>query len=184
MPVCCMSAFWCGTITYLCIVFRNNSLTPMNQFLATLRLYSCAGHQTTIGDFIGCHQTTISRILKRVTMAIARTRPRYIVMPQTQMEIISTSTDFYHISRFPKVNGCIDGTHMRLQSPGGADAEVFRNRKGYFSINTQVVGNSNLKIMNIVARWPGSTHDQTVFNNSRIKARFQSNEFEDNVLLG
>lgn len=90
----------------------------MNQFLATLRLHSCGGHQTTIGDFIGCHQTTVSRILNRVTRAIARTRPNYIMMPQTQQEILRTSTDFYHISRFPKVIGCIDGTHMKLQSPG------------------------------------------------------------------
>nr|CAI5847400.1 unnamed protein product [Callosobruchus analis] len=73
---------------------------------------------------------------------------------------------------------------MRLQSPGGPDAEVFRNRKGYFSINTQVVGNNNLKIMDIVARWPGSAHGQTIFNSSRIKARFQNTEFGDNVLLG
>nr|CAH7713995.1 unnamed protein product [Callosobruchus chinensis] len=82
------------------------------------------------------------------------------------------------------MNGCMDGTHKRLQSPEGRDADVFRNRKGYFSINTQVVDNKKLKIMDVVTRWPGSVHDQTVFNNSRIKARFQNNEFEDNVLLG
>lgn len=29
---------------------------------------------------------------------------------------------------------------------GGEDSEVFRNRKGYFSLNTQVVGDASLKI--------------------------------------
>ncbi|XP_050307885.1 putative nuclease HARBI1 [Anthonomus grandis grandis] len=67
---------------------------------------------------------------------------------------------------------------------GGDDAEVFRNRKGYFSINAQVVGDSQLKIQDIVARWPGSAHDLTVFNNSRIRARFEGQEFQDSVLLG
>lgn len=64
------------------------------------------------------------------------------------------------------------------------DAEVFRNRKGYFSINVQLVCNANLKIMNLVARWPGSTHDTTIFNNSYLKTEFENRHFENSVLLG
>jgi len=67
---------------------------------------------------------------------------------------------------------------------GGEDAEVFRNRKSYFSINTQVVAGPNLKIFDIVARWPGSAHDTTIFNASRIRARFEGREFEHAILLG
>ncbi|KAH7940443.1 hypothetical protein HPB49_000233 [Dermacentor silvarum] len=45
---------------------------------------------------------------------------------------------FYIKAKFPRVTGCIDCTHVRIKSPGGDDAEVFRNRKGYFSFNVQV----------------------------------------------
>lgn len=38
--------------------------------------------------------------------------------------------------------------------------------------------------MDIVARWPGSTHDATIFNNSRLKVRFESGHFENCMLLG
>ncbi|XP_050293051.1 putative nuclease HARBI1 [Anthonomus grandis grandis] len=162
----------------------NNSLTPINQLLTTLRLYSCGNHQTAISDFIGCHQTTVLRTFRRVTRAICLTRPYHMRMPQNEHEKLRISTDYYNISRFPKVIGCVDGTYIRIQSPGGDDAEVFRNRKGYFSINTQVVGDSQLKIQDIVARWPGSAHDLTVFNNIRIRARFEGQEFQDSVLLG
>ncbi|KAJ9586179.1 hypothetical protein L9F63_016111 [Diploptera punctata] len=31
----------------------------------------------------------------------------------------------------------MDCTHIRIRSPGGDDAERFRNRKGYFSLNVQ-----------------------------------------------
>lgn len=48
----------------------------------------------------------------------------------------------------------------------------------------QAVCNANLEITDIVARWPGSAHDSNIFNNSRIKARFENNEFQDYVLLG
>lgn len=67
---------------------------------------------------------------------------------------------------------------------GGNDAEVFRNRKSYFSINTQLVASPNLKIMDITARWPGSAHDSTVLNNSSIRARFEQGEFQNTTLLG
>ena len=66
---------------------------------------------------------------------------------------------------------------------GGPNAELFRNRKGYFSINVQTVASANLKILDIVARWPGSCHDQTIFDNSAIKRRLENNEFGNNTLL-
>lgn len=46
--------------------------------------------------------------------------------------------DFFKIAKFPKVLGAIDCTHVRIVSPGGDDVEIYRNRKGYFSLNIQV----------------------------------------------
>lgn len=51
-------------------------------------------------------------------------------------------------------------------------------------MNVQVTCDANLMIRDIVARWPGSTADQTVFDNSLIKARFEAGEFDDSILLG
>ncbi|KAK4887412.1 hypothetical protein RN001_003683 [Aquatica leii] len=42
----------------------------------------------------------------------------------------------------------------------------------YFSVNVQAIGDANLNILNLVARWPGSTHDATIFNNSRVRVKF------------
>lgn len=47
-----------------------------------------------------------------------------------------------------------------------------------------LVCDANLYIKDIVARWPGSTHDQTIFNNSFLKARFENNEFGNSIMLG
>lgn len=67
---------------------------------------------------------------------------------------------------------------------GGNKSELYRNRKGYFSINIQVVINARLEIIDVVARWPGSTHDSTIFHHSRIKSLFEENRFSDGLLLG
>lgn len=66
---------------------------------------------------------------------------------------------------------------------GGEDGEVYRNRKGYFSINTQVVINAKLEIIDIIAHWPGSAHDSTIFDHSRIKTLLEMGRFGDSVLL-
>jgi hypothetical protein len=82
---------------------------------------------------MGMHTSTVSRIIKRVSEAIARLYSHYVKMPE-QHELPRVQNDFFHIARFPRVIGAIDGTHIRVQSPGGEDGEIFRNRKGYFSV--------------------------------------------------
>lgn len=67
---------------------------------------------------------------------------------------------------------------------GGNLAENYRDRKSVFSINVQVACDSHLRCMNIVARWPGSVHDQTIFNNSALKQKFESGQFGNGFLLG
>ncbi|KAJ8967359.1 hypothetical protein NQ314_002945 [Rhamnusium bicolor] len=42
-----------------------------------------------------------------------------------------------------------------------------------------------MKVRDIVCRWPGSTHDSTIFNNSRVRAQMENGEFgDDSLLLG
>lgn len=91
---------------------------------------------------------------------------------------------FYGLASFPGVLGAIDCTHVAIQSPGGVNGELFRNRKGYFSLNIQGVVSATLVFENVVSRWYGSAHDATIFANSRLNARFESGEFNDFYLLG
>lgn len=42
---------------------------------------------------------------------------------------------------------------------------------------------ANLKITNIVARWPGSAHDSNSLRNSRIYAKFESGEFKESLIV-
>ncbi|KAB0805356.1 hypothetical protein PPYR_02326 [Photinus pyralis] len=136
------------------------------------------------GDFAGVHKSTASRIVDKVSRAIAQLKPQYINMPESEEDIERTRIGFYEISRFPRCIGAIDCSHIKIQSPGGNDAELYRNRNGYFSINIQVVCDASLLIRNIVSRWPGSAHDSHIFRNSRLHARLENGDFGDNLLLG
>ena len=48
----------------------------------------------------------------------------------------------------------------------------------------QTVSDAQMRIIDVVARWPGSTHDQLIFNNCALKHRFEGGEFNECVLLG
>lgn len=89
----------------------------MNQLLACLRFYASSGHLASIADFMGMHVSSACRIIRRVSESIARLKNVYITMPEGR-EVIDTQTQFHQIAAFPRVLGCIDSTHIRIQSPG------------------------------------------------------------------
>ncbi|XP_050065266.1 putative nuclease HARBI1 [Aphis gossypii] len=135
------------------------------------------------GDFIGIHKSTASRIVKLVSHNIAILHPQFVNFPNNENDFKKIKQDFYNIAKFPMVIGALDCTHVKIKSPGGDNAEVFRNRKNFFSINVQTICDANLKIQDIVARWPGSSHDSTIFNNSEIRRKLEIGKMRDCVLV-
>ena len=160
------------------------ALSPLQQLLLILRFYATGNVLRAVGDFSDVCVATACRIVRRVSIALALLRPQYIQMPQNRREMQEIKMEFFTMFNFPNVIGCIDGTHIRIQSPGGENAEVFRNRKGYFSLNVQVVCDHKMKIRDIVARWPGSAHDATIFSHSNLYNKFETQQFSSGLLLG
>ena len=133
---------------------RGNPIPCDIQLLVTLRFYATGTFQLACGDLCEISQPSASRIIKRVSESIARLHNEYINFPQGPAAR-KTKLEFWRISRFPGVLGTIDCTHIKIPCPGGRTAELYRNRKGYFSINVQAVCGPNLEIEHVVARWPG-----------------------------
>ncbi len=126
------------------------------------------------GDNDGMTQSTMSKIVLEVSIAIAKRRAEFIKFPVTEESIRKTQEEFYTYAKFPGVIGAIDCTHNAL---------CFMNRKNKYSINTQVVCDQNAVITNIVARWPGSAHDSRIFSNSSLKQGLETRE-DGQWLLG
>ena len=162
---------------------RGHGLPPMLQLLVTLRYYATGSFQMTVGDLANIHQSTVSRTVKHVSNKLAAKKPDFIKFPASPAERQSTSQKFWGIATFPGVVGAIDCSHIRIKNPGGEDSQRYINRKGWHSLNCQYVGNANLKITNIVARWHGSVHDSRIFHESQLKQKFERNEYKG-ILLG
>jgi hypothetical protein len=162
---------------------RNHALPPILQLLIALRFFATGSFQIVISDLAGVHKSTVCRAVHRVARAIASLRSQYIKFPQSDEERMQTMREFYAIAQFPGVLGTIDCTHIPIMSPGGEIAELYRNRKGYFSINVQTISNARLMMTDIVARWYGSAHDATIFSNSSIRAQFENGIIPSGHLL-
>lgn len=130
------------------------------------------------------HRSTASQIIHQVSAAIARLRPLYIRMSETEDEVQRIRHNFYKISKFPFCIGAIDCTHVKIQSSGGDQPEISRNPKNFYSFNIQIICDPDLIIENIVARWLGSSHDSTVFNNSNIKLKFDNGDMGNSLIVG
>ncbi|XP_037876466.1 putative nuclease HARBI1 [Bombyx mori] len=156
---------------------RNHGVAPLHQLLLTLRFYALGTMLISVADFVGVSKSTASRIVHDISGAIAILYNKYIVMHPNHVD------KFFQYGQFPRVLGAIDCTHIRIQSPNHTIGEEFRNRKGYFSLNVQAVCDADLKFMNVVARWPGSAHDATIFNNSVLRAQCEAGTFGNRWLL-
>ena len=71
---------------------------------------------------------------------------------------------FFKTGGFPSTIGCIDCTHVRIAGPSENEND-FVNRKGYHSINVQAIADHQGKFLDVVAKWPRSTHDIFILNN-------------------
>ena len=142
-------------------------MPPHLQVLLALAAMASGSHQVVIGDCFDVSQKVVSQCLARVSVAIAGLSRQYIMFPTGNM-LHKIIEDFHTIAGMPGVIGCIDCTHIQIVKPPRNDSEIFRCRKGYFSLNIQAICGPDLLFYNIVARWPGSVHDARIFENSRI----------------
>lgn len=90
-------------------------------------------------------QPTVSRIVFRVSTLIAGLIRKYIKWPQDEEAKSEIQRLFTNLGKgngaigLPDVIGAIDCSHIRLAAIRFQNMnEIFRNRKGYFSLNVQV----------------------------------------------
>ena len=77
--------------------------------------------------------------------------------------------------------GLIDRTHVWIVILCENEVD-FVDRKGYHSINVQVICGHRGRFINLVAKWPGSVHDSRVLRSSQIKDVTESGRIKGCVL--
>ncbi|KAK0154134.1 putative nuclease HARBI1 [Merluccius polli] len=94
-----------------------------------------------------------------------------------EVQLLTTLTQTLHYAQ-----GAIDCTHIALRSPSHNEFNHV-NRKGFRSVKVQLICNAQLELLNVVVRWPGTTHDSFVLHNSSMGLRLQGGAVEDGWLI-
>ncbi|KAK0146483.1 putative nuclease HARBI1 [Merluccius polli] len=139
---------------------RSHALPVPIQVLTTLGFL--ATFQRELADRSGMSQGALSR-------AIAAPGIRF---PYDAVNQAHIKAQFAEIGGFPNVIGAIDCTHIAIKAPSEGEY-AYVNRKHFHSLNVQIICDAQMRLTNIVARWPGSTHDSFVLTNSSVGNRLE-----------
>ncbi|XP_046558161.1 putative nuclease HARBI1 isoform X2 [Haliotis rubra] len=152
----------------------NHALDASQKTLITLRYLR--KFQLCNADDQGVSQPTISRAVNDCIRSLSSDRivKHFVRFPLQLRDIRRHQTNFYQVANFPGVVGVIDGMHVQIQAPTVNENE-FVNRHHYHSINTQIAFDSEDRIIDVVARWPGSAHDSRILTNSGLYQLFDHN---------
>ena len=123
-------------------VARQGSLSPVLQLLLTLRFFATGCFLNMVGLMIGVQQSTASRTIHRVTIAMLTHMRRWVHLP-SQQEADRQKAKFMLIAGHPDVIGCIAGTHIRILAPSinAHEYHQYADRTNVHSINVQVYHN-------------------------------------------
>ncbi|CAH0405396.1 unnamed protein product [Chilo suppressalis] len=154
---------------------RSSDLSVETKVLVALNFFAKGSYQSSIGNHKNAQiaQGTVSNCLTEVTDALNHPSifGQWVKFPSNIAEMMAISQQFYEIYRLPGVVGCIDCTHVAIHPPPNNEQyeeAIYVNRKGYHSINTQLICDANLRIINVNALFPGGTHDSFIWNQSNV----------------
>ncbi|WAR30052.1 LOW QUALITY PROTEIN: HARB1-like protein [Mya arenaria] len=134
-----------------------------------------------VADTHGVSRSSVCRIIHGFVDDVINNVDN-IKFPVQRDDQMSVKRGFYRKCKFPNiVLFSVDGTLVPILAPT-ANEESFVCRKGFHAINCQAVASSDLRFIDIVAKWPGSSHDAGVFDNSVLKDYLEADL--EAVLLG
>ncbi|XP_053398715.1 putative nuclease HARBI1 [Mercenaria mercenaria] len=91
------------------------------------------------------------------------------------MDLADVKQAFFRKCNIPNTVGAVDGTLIPIIAPS-QNEEVYVCRKNYHAINVQAVVDHRARFIDLVAKWPGSTHDASIFDNCGLKDHLERHE--------
>ena len=125
---------------------------------------------------------------------------QFISFPATAEEIVETKQSFYTLKQFPNVIGAIDCTHVEILSPKKvipapiAYINIFNAVENYIlklyrklklimstekaaiQLMFRRLQMQILEFTNVVAKFPGRTHDSFIWRNCGLKQRLEQSQ--------
>ncbi|XP_066585426.1 putative nuclease HARBI1 [Prorops nasuta] len=126
---------------------RSSSLDTKVKVLTALRFLTSGSYQMCVGNNINMaiSQSSVSRCIHEVIniLNLPEIFSEWVHFPNNIEKLTELRNKFWVRHRFPEAIGCIDCTHVAIIAPPKSDElnpeHIYVNRKGYHSINVQLV---------------------------------------------
>ncbi|XP_012543265.1 putative nuclease HARBI1 [Monomorium pharaonis] len=157
--------------------------SPEEQLLIAIWFMSTPNSYRCVSDRFDFGTATAWRSVQKVVNALYKKVATFIRWP-TLEESARSMESIKRKYGFPNVIGAIDGTHIKIISPRD-NSDSYINRKGFHSIQLQIICNEQLQFIHCYTGQAGSVHDMRVFRLSGFETMCTDNNFpHDSHILG
>ncbi|XP_017110280.1 putative nuclease HARBI1 [Drosophila elegans] len=160
------------------------------QILSAIRLWGGTEHPKLTAMAHGVSLRTLAKITRRVASVLSSKASRYIRMPATLSEKERMMCSFQAIANMPQVIGALLQTTVRFQPDNSATEDLVGETPisaKEEELHLQIVCDATHKIRDLDIRLieeHSMLTDTEMFALSKIKERFEQNEFRGRILLG
>uniref|UniRef100_UPI00398EC0C7 putative nuclease HARBI1 n=1 Tax=Pristiophorus japonicus TaxID=55135 RepID=UPI00398EC0C7 len=170
--------------TYLAVdTGTRTSLSEALKVTVALNFYATGSFQSPVGDICNTSQFAEHCCIRQVTDALYSKQMNYFKFSMSREDQDERTHGFARIAGFPTVQGATHCTHVALRALPH-NYEVFWNRKGFHSLNVQLVCDHRQMILTVNARYPGSCHDAFILREITVSRLFKPLHEGHGWLLG
>ena len=141
-------------------------ISEEKHILVTLWFLSTREKYTSVADRFGICESSVYVVLMRVLSAFADRANEFIKWSTGPEQAISEAC-FRQRCKIPGIIAAIDGTHMPIVRPQKYEDEYI-NRKGFHSVNVQIVAKHDKIITSVFGPFPGGVHDARMLRRSDL----------------
>ena len=135
-------------------------------FLFRIGNEGSAGGSHRVSQFFGIAKGSVTNYVRRCVLALLEMKDDIVNWPdeneRDEMRKRLSAYGFWHCV------GIIDGTLIELAFRPQSYHECYFSRKCMYALNVMIICDDKKRVTYYNAGWPGSTHDNRVFRNSKL----------------